>query len=100
MGIGNPRYEMLVGLLLNRKEIEAVPVGKVCMLYHPDNEMKRSAEDGILLAWCTDTGPAPAGLRIDGPARGANGAPQCGPGPGVLLACRIGSGRPSPGLDV
>jgi hypothetical protein len=41
-----------------------------------------------------------AGLPIDGPARGANGAPQCGPGLGVLLACRIGSGRPSPRLDV
>jgi hypothetical protein len=40
------------------------------------------------------------GLPIDGPARGANGAPQCGPGPGVLLACRIGCGRPFPGLDV
>jgi hypothetical protein len=53
----------------------------------------------IISWWRTSTALRP-GLPIDGPARGANGAPQCGPGPGVLLACRIGSGRPSPGLDV
>jgi hypothetical protein len=40
-----------------------------------------------------------AGLPIDGLARGENGALQCGPGPGVLRACRIGSGRPSLCLD-
>jgi hypothetical protein len=40
------------------------------------------------------------GLPIDGPARGANWAPQYGSGRGVHLAPRIGSGRPSPGLDV
>jgi hypothetical protein len=41
-----------------------------------------------------------AGVLIHGPARGANGAPQSGPGWAACHPCRIGSGREFGSLDV
>jgi hypothetical protein len=39
------------------------------------------------------------GVPIDGPARGANGAPQSGPGRAACHPCRIGSGLNFRSLD-